>query len=119
MVRTEKMGPVLDREAALSRVGGDVDLLREVGALFLKECPSVVSDLRNAVTARDAQGIERQAHSIKGSVSTFGAGAAFKAALELESQGRNRDLREVESNLQQFESSLERLCVELQTLVSK
>lgn len=110
---------VMDRETALSRVGGDVDLLREVGALFLKECPSVVTDLRNAVAARDAPGIERQAHSLKGSVSTFGAGAAFQAALELERQGHSRNLSEVESNLQRFESSIERLCVELHTLVSE
>ena len=118
MAVTEVMMPILDREAALSRVGGDVDLLREVGAIFLKECPSAMTDLRNAVAARDAQDIERKAHSIKGSVSTFGAGPAFQAALELERQGRSLDLHEVESNLQQFESSLERLCLELQMFVS-
>ena len=119
MVRTEAIAPVLDRQTALSRVGGDVELLREVGFLFLKECPTAMSDLRSAVAARDADRIERGAHSLKGSVSTFGAGPAFQAALELERQGRSRDLREVESNLQRFESSLERLCFELQTLVSQ
>jgi HPt (histidine-containing phosphotransfer) domain-containing protein len=111
--------PLLDREAALSRVGGDVDLLREVGALFLKECPSAVTGLRKAVAERDAQRIEHEAHSLKGSVSTFGAGAAFQAALEIERKGRSRNLSEVEANLQQFESSLERLCAELRVLVSQ
>ena len=119
MVQTEERLPILDREAALSRVGGDVDLLREVGVLFLEECSIALTGLRNAVDARDSQSIERQAHSFKGSVSTFGVGAAFQAAYELERQGRSRNLSGVESNFQRFESSLESLCVELKTFLAQ
>jgi HPt (histidine-containing phosphotransfer) domain-containing protein len=119
MVSSQETVPILDRDTALSRVGGDVDLLREVGLLFLKECPSALMDLRGAVAARDAQSIERKAHSLKGSVATFGSGAAFQAVLELERQGRNHDLSGVESNLKRFESSLDRLCVELHALVTE
>lgn len=119
MVGTDESAPILDRESALSRVGGDVDLLREVGVLFLKECPSAVTDLREAVAARDAENIEKKAHSIKGSVSTFGSGPPFQAALVLERQGRSRDLSDVESNLQQFETALAQLCSELEMLVSR
>lgn len=118
MVRTEESAPALDREAALSRVGGDVDLLREIGELFLREYPSEVADLRVAVAARDAYSIERKAHSLKGSVATFGSGPAFQAALELERQGRNHDLSDLDSNLERFETMLQRLCVELEALVS-
>lgn len=116
---TDAMMASIDREAALSRVGGDVDLLREIGVLFLRECPSAIAELRSAVAARDAHDIERQAHSLKGSVATFGSGAAFQAALQLEHQGRNRDLTELDSNLRRFESSVECLCVELRALVSE
>ena len=71
------------------------------------------------MAARDAQGIELKAHSLKGSVSTFGGGQAFQAAFELEQQGRSRDLSDVESSLRRFECSLDRLCAELEALVSQ
>jgi len=119
MVPLEQTAPVLDRDSALSRVGGDLELLREIGALFLQECPPAVQELRRAVALRDAHRIERNAHSLKGSVSTFGAGAAFQAALELERQGHNRDLTQVESSLLRFESSVKLLCAELQVLIAE
>ncbi len=119
MTANDQAGTVFDRDTALSRVGGDMDLLREIGALFLQEYPPVIRELRTAVTERDPKRIERRAHSLKGSVSTFGAGAAFQAAVELEKQGRSGDLAQVDTNFQLFESSLARLCAEIQTLIEE
>jgi two-component system sensor histidine kinase/response regulator len=119
MTANDKAGTVFDRDTALSRVGGDMDLLREIGALFLQEYPPVIRELRAAVTERDPKRIERRAHSLKGSVSTFGVGAAFQAAVELEKQGRSGDLAQVDANFQQFESSLARLCAEIQNLIEE
>ena len=116
MVQT---GQILDRESALSRVGGDVELLREIGALFLEECPTAMDELRQAVVARDANLIEHRAHSLKGSVATFGAGAAAAAALELERQGHNSDFHQVESSLQRFELSVAMLCSDLRALIAE
>jgi|SRR5579862_5837960 len=119
MIPSDHAAPVFDREAALSRVGGDEDLLREIGVLFLEECQLAISDLRVAVSDRDPKRIERKAHSLKGSVSTFGSGPAFQAALALEKQGRCGDLAEVDLQLQRFESSLARLCMEIQNLLAE
>ena len=119
MVSNAEAAPVLDLDTALDRVGGDEDLLREISSLFLDECPPAITELRSAVAARDPLKIERKAHSLKGSISTFGSGEPFQAALALEQQGRNRDLAEVDANLQRFEVSLERLCSELQALLTR
>ena len=119
MVPMEEIVPQLDLEAALYRMGGDLDLLCEVGIIFLKECPSALEGLRAAVAVKNPRDIERRAHSLKGSVSTFGAGEAVLAVFELEQQGRNHNLTEVDSNLRRFECALTRLCAELQTLVSR
>ncbi len=105
--------PALDRQAALERVGGDAELLREIAALFLEECARAVADLRAAVERRNGPEIEHKAHSLKGSIATFGSGPVFQAAWELEKQGRGGDLSQVEAKLRSFESSLERLCSEL------
>src|SRR5690349_21223415 len=90
---TSTMGQ-LDKGLALSRAGGDEELLRELAALFLDDYPRVLEELKNAITARSAADIEHHAHSLKGSVSNFGAPAVVAAALALEQQGRNQALAE-------------------------
>src|ERR1700693_4562712 len=89
----EKQLLQLNESLALSGVGGDSDLLREVIELFLDDYPQALESIRSAVAAQDATALEHQAHSLKGSVSTFGARRAFEAALALEKQGRSKDLR--------------------------
>ena len=111
--------PVLDRDTALARVGGDADLLREIGLLFLQEYPREITELRTAVGQRDAHRIERRAHSLKGSIATFGSGLAFETAFALERQGRAGDLTDVEENLDRFESVASRLCTEIQAFIGE
>ena len=116
---TEEQFKQLDESLALSRVGGDSDLLREVVGLFLDDYPQAIDQIRSAVASRDASAIEHHAHSLKGSVSTFGAGRAFEAALALEKQGRSKNLGGVENQLCQLENALEALLPELQALQTK
>src|SRR5580700_12210479 len=89
----------LDEALALSRVGGDFELLREVVGLFLDDYPRALEKIRNAVAANDASGVEHNAHSLKGSVSTFGAKDVFEAALALEKLGRSANLSDARSGL--------------------
>jgi HPt (histidine-containing phosphotransfer) domain-containing protein len=106
----------LDEALALSRVGGDVELLKEVIELFLDDYPSTLEKIKSAVGSSDAKALEQHAHSLKGSVSTFGAGRAFEAAFELEKRGRNRDLAGAPDGLLQLEQALEALRPELEQL---
>jgi HPt (histidine-containing phosphotransfer) domain-containing protein len=107
---------VLDRAIALSRVGGDAELLQEMAQLFLEECPSQLESVRAAVRARDAKALERSAHSLKGSVGNFGAAAAHQAALELEMLGRRGELLHVEGALRTLETAFSRLQPEMESL---
>ena len=109
----------LDESLALSRVGGDVELLKEVIGLFLNDYPTTFEKIKNAVAASDATALEHHAHSLKGSVSTFGADRAFEAAFELEKQGRNKDLQRAGEGVLQLEQALEALRPELETLQVK
>jgi PAS domain S-box-containing protein len=109
----------LDESLALSRVGGDVDLLKEVVELFLDDYPSTFEKIKGAVDSRDATALEHHAHSLKGSVSTFGANRAFEAAFELEKQGRSGDLTGAPEGLLQLEQALEALRPELVLLQTK
>ena len=108
-----------DEAVALSRVGGDSDLLREIVELFLMDYPNTLDKIRSAVSARDAVALEHHAHSLKGSVSTFGAQDAFDAALALERKGRSRDFTGVEDGLGQLEYALGTLRPELETVQAR
>jgi CheY-like chemotaxis protein len=89
--------PAFDRAAILDRVGGDIELLREIAGLFLNEAPVLLDGIRRALSAQDAPALERAAHSLKGSVGTFGARAAQAAAGELEARGRAGNLAGAEA----------------------
>lgn len=99
----------LDRALALERVGGDEELLREIAALFLEECPRMMADIQAAVLAGDAESLERAAHSLKGSVGNFGARRAFRAAARLEAIGRNRDLTPLPEAWSELAAAMEAL----------
>ena len=108
--------PGLDRSLALSRVGGDAELLREIAQLFIDEYPRVLDELRDAMARQDARGIERTAHGLKGSVSNFGALAAVEAARMLEALGRAQQLAEVSHVIHTLELTLTALRPELESL---
>lgn len=101
-----------DREEALARVGGDPQLLAEIAALFLKDLPRGLGDLRQAVAASDTAAIERHAHALKGAVSNFGAHEATAAAQELEVQARSGSV----GSLAKLEHALDILRPELESL---
>ncbi len=115
-MKSPATGSALDREVALSRVGGDAELLKEIAVLFLENYQAWLGELRDAAVRGDAKVVENTAHGLKGSVSNFGAQAAVEAALQLEMLGRNRDLTGVSTSLSALESALEALRPELESL---
>jgi HPt (histidine-containing phosphotransfer) domain-containing protein len=115
-MNTEFPGAGLDRELALSRVGGDAELLKEIAALFMEEYPKVLAELRAAAVRGDAQGVEHAAHGLKGSVANFGAQAAVDAAFQLEQMGRAGDLSRVREAIDALARALDALHPELKAL---
>jgi HPt (histidine-containing phosphotransfer) domain-containing protein len=113
---TELAGSPIDREIALARVGGDAELLREIASLFLEDYPKVMADLRDAAARGDASGVERTAHSLKGSVANFGAKNVMETALKIEHFGRNKQLAGVAPLLQTLELELAAIHPELAAL---
>jgi CheY-like chemotaxis protein len=100
---------VLDEALFVSHVDGDPQLLRDLVDLFLEECPRLVDEIRFALDRKDAKGVQRGAHSLRGSTSNLGAQMASEAALKLERLAQAGDLRHAESVLQELECQLERL----------
>jgi HPt (histidine-containing phosphotransfer) domain-containing protein len=106
----------LDLEMALSRAGGDPELLHEIAVLFIDDYPKALQDLRNAIQTGDIRLLERSAHGLKGSVANFGAQQAVSAAQALEMMARNREIEGAEEVIRSLELALAALSVELQQL---
>jgi two-component system sensor histidine kinase/response regulator len=107
---------VLDLQLALSRVGGDKELLQEIAVLFIEECPRAFAEIQEAVAAGDAAKLENAAHALKGSVANFGARDAVATAFRLEQMGRANDMSEAEAMQRKLESALAAVCAELAAL---
>jgi HPt (histidine-containing phosphotransfer) domain-containing protein len=72
-------------------------MLRDIVELFFDEIPELLSALRTSIARGDGHAIERVAHSVKGTASSFGAQAAQDAALRLEMIGQSGDLTHAET----------------------
>lgn len=64
---------LLDREAALERIGNDTELYDEIKMLFLRDAPPLLAKLGAAVAILDRDQIERHSHSLKSAAANLGA----------------------------------------------
>ena len=71
---------------------GDLDFLAEIVNLFLETYPPLLSAIEDAISRDDATGLNRAAHTLKGSVANFGAKTVVEKAKALEMTGEERRL---------------------------
>jgi PAS domain S-box-containing protein len=96
--------------AALKRLEGDEELLREQMEFFLSELPGLIEEAKVAVACADNHRLEVAAHRIKGLASGFDAASAVEAAGSLERLSRGADLRQAPVLLEQVVDHLGKLC---------
>ncbi len=106
----------LDVNAALARVGGQLDLLKELAALFIDDYPNDLSQIAASMKDRDAKQLERSAHRLKGSVANFGAPGLWALSSEIERKGKMGDWFGVPELVAQLEARMERMKQELLAL---
>ena len=80
--------PVIDWDVAKIRLPGGPEMLGEFVALVKSETPVLLANIRRALETRDAKLLRRSAHTMKGSVSYFGAEPLMQVSLVLENLGR-------------------------------
>jgi CheY-like chemotaxis protein/HPt (histidine-containing phosphotransfer) domain-containing protein len=106
---------VCDADALRARVP-DEEILDEVIALFLQECPRMLADVREAVERGDAARIRFTAHTFKGAAGNFVAASVVEAAARLELMGEAADLDGAKDALARLERATERLTAALRRL---
>jgi len=110
---------VIDIPAALARLDGDMELLAELAGLFIQESPKLLSAIQQAIEQDDAQGLERAAHALKGSVGNFAIPTAVKAALTLETMGREGNLASADTAYAVLQKEIASAVQVLENLESK
>lgn len=113
----ETLKLILDWDEALSHVAGDADLLREVAALFLDQCPRWLADCREGIACGDAKRLGEAAHPLKSAFGTLAAKKARTAAAQLEELARGQVLDSAPAFLAVIESELARLLPPLDEFV--
>lgn len=112
-------GAVMDRQAALDRVGGDREFLAEMTTLFLEgEYPRLMGEIRGAIEQGDAARLASAAHSMKNWVGNYVASSVFAAVEELEETARRGELSAIEAVHETFRRQIARLTPELAALAA-
>ena len=98
-----------NRSALLGRLGGDEELFKKVIAVFMKDIPDQLEELKQGLSHKDASLVERQAHRIKGASANVGAQALSDVAFETEMAGREGNLDRAAPLVGNLEQAFERL----------
>jgi len=85
-------GAIFDKEEACRQCLDNTDLLRRVVQSFHDSLPSLKSELRDALAARDATAVAKAAHTLKGATGSIVAQRASLASLAVEQAAKAGDL---------------------------
>ncbi len=96
-------GDVIDRELAIERTGGDVELARELAGMLLEEAPRWLEELHAALAKDDRATAARAAHTLKGQADHWGAAAALAIARRVETDARAGDLAEAKRGARELD----------------
>lgn len=101
----------------MDRVGGDLQLYRELAEIFLDDHVEIFDQLRAAATAHDRQRTERFAHALKAIAANVGGVGVEVMAQIVEDAARAGELAIAEHAVGALMLELDRLIVALRTVV--
>jgi CheY-like chemotaxis protein len=107
---------IFDLTGLRSRVEDDLDLLAEMIDLYLSSSPLLMAKIESAVAARDAQNINREAHTLKGVLKNMCAATCAEAAFQLETIGKSGDVERADEPLAILRNEFQRLQSVLTTI---
>ncbi len=100
---------VLDQATLLQRVGGSSKHLCTLIDMFLELHQTQMEAIRAAIEEADPAGVERTAHTFKGSVANFSAHAAAEAAERLIEAGRKKRIDLAKEAFKKLSEEVEKL----------
>lgn len=96
---------------------GEPDVLGEILTTFLDDVPRRIERLHAALAAGDAAGVQRAAHSLKGSSGNIGAHALYETARRLDELGTAGDLAAAVSAIDELAGEYAKVEAEIRRLL--
>ena len=100
---------IINTQAILENLNGDLELLKDLVRMFLVNLPENMKAISEAANAHNGEALRLAAHTLKGLIGHFVVGPAYEAAHRLEIQGANDDLNGVSEAFTALEKEIERL----------
>jgi len=94
------------------------EFIKELIDTFLDDAPKLVSEIKSALEAQDADSFRRAAHSLKSNAATFGAVRLAELAKELEMLGKEKRLGDTGNKLTLLNEAVKSASEELKRLKS-
>ena len=92
------------------------DFIGELVGTFGEEAPTMIENMRHALSVQDADVFRREAHSMKTNAATFGAIGLADLAKKLEYLARENQLNQVGDQLEELEGMYQTARDELERL---
>ncbi len=119
MTETKSEENLIDRENLMARIDSDMELLKELSELFNEDSERLLEKIHQSILENDLILLERNAHTIKSSVSNFSKGAAFEEAKKLEFMARDGKLIDVIEVFNKLKDEIHRVKVALGDMVKE
>ena len=81
----------MDLEKALQRLGGDKRLLSDLIGFYLEDYADLLDEIDRALSAADAEALEKASHSLKGLIANFHDEGSRALAQEIELAAKEND----------------------------
>jgi signal transduction histidine kinase/CheY-like chemotaxis protein/HPt (histidine-containing phosphotransfer) domain-containing protein len=88
---------VINWPQMIERLDGDENIITKIVSSWFTDTPDLMAALADAVRAKNPQYIKSLAHSIKGSSAAISADSLTKAALQLETAGRENNMENIDA----------------------
>lgn len=104
-----------NRDAALSRLGGNEGLLNRIVEMFLGQITQKQEALKKAATELDVDAVKFSSHAMKGVSGDVGADAIREKASSIENKAKQGDLTEIASDIEELKSLIEQTLIVMQS----
>ena len=104
----------VDWDEALATTGGDVSILQEIAAEFVKDAPLLLERMQQAVNTQNIDLLKISAHSIKSSLGYLGVNTGKVLAQKIETAAASGQLSSGGALLPQLAEAIKHTCDEIQ-----
>lgn len=103
----------------LNRLGGDLELFRELALIYAEDSGPMLDRVRASATKADSFALEHAAHALKGLASNFAPNEVEQIAQQLEVRGREKSWEGVDELTERLAQSVKALADLLSQAVNR